>query len=192
MLHISKAGHKAFDVLGKIIADLQIQLLLKLLKLLEEQCRLRLGEDHLLVNELRLFLLIGYLTHDGKSSTPSPHIIKPGNKATRKQHPIAAGFDGSVDRRVSGIGYGKGHAGYGEHSVYCAVSERNDGFPVDFMDIAPVLNVVSGQFLQQPAQKEKRPHDTFVDDHRNGLLSNLHGNAHFGAKVKFKRNQIAV
>lgn len=75
--------------------------------------------------------------------------------------------------RISGIGYGKGHAGYGEHPVYGTIAERNYGFPVDFMDIAPVLNVVSGQFLQQPAQKEKRPHDTFVDDHRNGFASQL-------------------
>ena len=107
------------------------------------------------MNELCFLLLIGYLTHDGKSSTPGPHIIKPGNKATGKQHPIAAGFDGSVDRRISGVGYGKGHAGYGEHPVYGTIAERNDVFPVDFMDITPVLNVVSGQFLQQPAQKEK-------------------------------------
>ena len=66
-----------------------------------------------------------------KEQHAQPHIIKPGNKATGKQHPIAAGFDGSVDRRVGGIGYGKGHAGYGEHPVYGTIAERNDGFPVD-------------------------------------------------------------
>ena len=38
----------------------------------------------------------------------------------------------------------------------------------------------------------KHPDKTFVDDHRNGLLTNLRGNTHFGAQIKLEGNQIAV